>query len=84
MWTEVEINKTGRNVNDPVSFYELFTGILSISAEHNVEKKHKNNDGVKDALDCPKNSFLNCQLFWFYWCKSVITTYHLKRQKYLF
>lgn len=20
-------------------------------------------DGVKDALDCPKNSFLNCQLF---------------------
>ena len=25
MWTEVEINKTGRNVNDPVSFYELFT-----------------------------------------------------------
>lgn len=30
---------------------------------HLLEKETPDECVVKDALDCPKNSFLNCQLF---------------------
>lgn len=39
------------------------TGEIEYNLHAHLEFLMLDKDGVKDALDCPKNSFLNCQLF---------------------